>query len=102
MSGEEAQYTLAYHPANDPDPGGAPFKYRTFYLDDALADAWRIRDSGGRAETIVREQETFFDEERLQVILGRISERLSLAPDHRLREIVAQVLQETSKAKSAS
>jgi len=48
---DEDKYTLEYFTSGERGEGEPPFKYRTFYLDDALAEAWRIAGSGLTAST---------------------------------------------------
>jgi hypothetical protein len=73
---DDDKYTLDYFPHGGRDSGDdePPFKYRTFYLDDAVAEAWRIARGGGSALRITRQSESAFDEDGLRALLNKMSE----------------------------
>jgi hypothetical protein len=97
MSAEESRYTLSYYTTPEPDPTGVPFKYRSPYLADALAEAWRLRDSGGRALSITHDGITVYGEPGLQGVLARMSDLIGPAPERRLREVAEEVISETDE-----
>lgn len=83
---------------DDNDPAGTPFKYRTYYLADALEGAWRNNQAGGNTVSIVQEQRVVFSNEELIDAFARISSLIPLTPERPLREIVEQVVIEIGKA----
>lgn len=94
MSEPDGKYTLEYHTADDPDPQGPPFKYRTHYPAEALAEAWRHRHSGGRALRITRDGREVLDRARLDAALARLSELLPPDPEEVLLKTCERVLKE--------
>ena len=91
---EETKYTLDYHTRDDPDPQGPPFKYRSHYLDDVLAEAWQVENLEGRSLRITRAGETIFDAEALQRAFARLRELEGEQPGGDRRAWAAQVIQE--------
>lgn len=94
---DEDKYTLEYFTTGERAEDEPPFKYRTFYLDDALAEAWRINKGGGEALAVKRSGEQAFDGESLRKTLERISELRAERPSHSERELAALVLAEAKK-----
>lgn len=92
------KYTLLYYTPDEGDTENPPFKYRTYYLADALEGAWRNHQAGGNAISIVQEQRVVLSNEELTRAFGRISELIPLTPERELREIAEQVVRETGKA----
>ncbi|HKS28087.1 MAG TPA: hypothetical protein VJS44_09720 [Pyrinomonadaceae bacterium] len=92
------KYTLMYYTVDDREEANPPFKYRTYYLADALEGAWRNHQSGGNAISIVQEQRIVLSNEELNAAFARISELIPLTPERPLREIAEQVVSETGKA----
>ena len=97
-NGDEEKYALFYYTPEDQDPSAPPFKYRTFYLADALEGAWRNHQAGGSVVSIVQGQRIVFSNEELLAAFSRISELVPLMPERPLREIAEQVVRETGKA----
>ncbi|HYE65272.1 MAG TPA: hypothetical protein VD966_06800 [Pyrinomonadaceae bacterium] len=93
-----AQYTLSYYTKDDPDPQGPPYKYRTYYLDDVLAEAWRHHYSGGRPIEITQGPQIIFNHEDLLGALARISEFDRAQPGRPSREVAEMVARETAKS----
>ena len=99
MAGEDREkYTLVYYMPDDTNPASPPFKYRTYYLADAVEGAWRNHQAGGNAVSIVQEQRVVFSNEELAEIFSRISDLIPLTPERPVREIAEQVVSETGKA----
>lgn len=99
QSGNDAEkYTLIYYTPDESDTASPPFKYRTYYLADALEGAWRNHQAGGSVISIVREQRVVLNNEELNLAFERISELIPLTPERELREIAEQVVKETGKA----
>src|SRR3712207_5156786 len=101
MNDSEEKFALEYHTADDPDPQGPPFKYRSHYLDDVVAEAWRLRDAGGRPLRVTRGEGVTLDGEALEGVLALISETRAGGPERPLREVAAQALGESAKARGA-
>ena len=97
---DEDKYTLDYYTSGERDDAEPPFKYRTFYLDDALAEAWRVTESGGGALAVTRGGESVFDREGLRKAIERICELggADSAGDERKR--AARVLSESGKGEA--
>jgi hypothetical protein len=96
--GDDAQkYTLIYYTPDDTDTASPPFKYRTYYLADALEGAWRNHQAGGNAISIVQERRVVLSNEELMTAFSRISELIPLTPERELREIAEQVVRESGK-----
>jgi hypothetical protein len=97
---DEDKYTLEYYTSGERAQDEPPFKYRTFYLDDALAEAWRVAESGGEVLAITRRGQSAFDEGELTQALERISELdgAKSAGDERKR--AARVLEESVKGET--
>ena len=93
---DEDKYTLEYFTPGERGEDEPPFKYRTFYLDDALAEAWRIARSGGAALRLTRRHEPVFDEEELKKALDRMTELDGEKSARGERELAALVLKERS------
>ena len=91
---DEDKYTLEYFTSGERGEGEPPFKYRTFYLDDALAEAWRIAGSGGAALRLTRRHEPVFDEEELKEFLNRMTELDGEKSGRGERELAALLLRE--------
>ena len=91
---DEDKYTLEYFTPGERGEDEPPFKYRTFYLDDALAEAWRIAHSGGTALRLTRRHEPVFDEEELRKTLDRMTELDGEQSARGERELAALVLKE--------
>jgi hypothetical protein len=99
ITGDDAEkYTLVYYTPDDTDTASPPFKYRTFYLADALESAWRNHQAGGNAVSIVQDQRIVFSNEELLAAFSRISALIPLTPERDLREIAEQVVSEIGKA----
>jgi hypothetical protein len=97
-TGEDREkYTLVYYMPDDKNPENPPFKYRTYYLADALEAAWRNHQAGGSTISIVQEQRVVFSGEELAEAFARISDLIPLGPERPLREIAEQVVKETCK-----
>ncbi len=101
MNDSEEKFALEYHTADDPDPQGPPFKYRSHYLDDAVAEAWRLKETGGRSLRVTRGDEVTLDGDALDGLLALISETRTGEPERPLRELAAQALGENAKAQGA-
>ena len=97
---DEDKYTLEYFTSGERADDEPPFKYRTFYLDDALAEAWRILHGGGESLCIKRSGEHAFDEESLRKAVERISQLRDEKPSHDERELAALVLAETNEGET--
>ena len=93
---DEDKYTLEYFTPGERAEDEPPFKYRTFYLDDALAEAWRIARSGGAALRLTQRHEPVFDEEELKELFDRMSELGGEKSARGERELAALVLKERS------
>lgn len=91
------KYTLVYYMPDDEDAANPPFKYRTYYLGDALEGAWRNHQSGGNAISITRGERVVFSRDELLEAFKRISELIPLTPERPLREIAEQVVTESGK-----
>jgi hypothetical protein len=90
----EGKYTLSYYTVDDLDSDKPPFKYRTFYLEDALAEAWRIHNTGGRAEGISYNDKQLITIDELLSVGIRISELSNSAPGRDPQELAKQVILE--------
>lgn len=98
-TGDDAEkYTLIYYTPDEAESASPPFKYRTYYLADALEGAWRNNQAGGNAISIVQEQRVVLNNEELAEAFSRISELIPLTPERPLRDIAEQVLSESGKA----
>ena len=95
---DEGKYTLDYFTPGEGAPEEPPFKYRTFYLDDALAEAWRIARGGGAALRVARGREPVFDGDELKKACEMMSELGGERPGRGERELAALVLEELGKA----
>jgi len=93
---DEDKYTLEYFTPGERASDEPPFKYRTFYLDDALAEAWRIARGGGTALRLTRRHEPIFDGEELKEFLDRMTELDGEKSERGERELAALVLRERS------
>ncbi len=91
---DEDKFTLEYFPPGEPADGEPLFKYRTFYLDDALAEGWRITRGGGSALRVTRRREQVFGEEELKKVFGRMSELEGGRPGGDERELASLALGE--------
>ena len=91
---DEDKYTLEYFTPGERGEDEPPFKYRTFYLDDALAEAWRIARGSGTALSITRRHEPVFDEEELKEFLDRMTELDGEKSGRGERELAALLLRE--------
>jgi hypothetical protein len=99
MPGDDREkYTLVYYTPDETDQAGPPFKYRTYYLADALEGAWRNHQAGGNVISIVQNERIVFSNEGLQTAFSRISELIPLTPERALREIAEQVVRESGKS----
>jgi hypothetical protein len=97
--GDDAEkYTLIYYMPDETDSAAPPFKYRTYYLADALEGAWRNHQAGGNAVSVVQQQRVVLNNEELYGAFARISELIPLTPERPLREIAEQVISESGKA----
>jgi hypothetical protein len=69
-------------------------------LDDALAEAWRVAESGGQALAVRQRGESVFDEGELKEALDKMSELdgAKSAGDERKR--AARVLEESGKGET--
>lgn len=92
------KYTLVYYMPDDEDATNPPFKYRTFYLGDAVEGAWRNHQAGGNAVSITRGERVVFSHDELAGAFKRISELIPLTPERPLREIADQVVAESGKS----
>jgi hypothetical protein len=92
---DEEKYTLDYFTAGEGASEEPPFKYRTFYLDDALAEAWRIERAGGAALRIARAGESVFDGDGLKEAFDMMSELESEQKGRAERELAAIFLEES-------
>src|SRR5437763_1545800 len=97
---DEDKYTLEYFTPGERALDEPPFKYRTFYLDDALAEAWRIARSGGAALRLTRRHEPVFDEEELKKFLDRMTELDGEKSARGERELAALVLRERDEGEA--
>lgn len=98
MDTDAEKYTLVYYTPDDTDTASPPFKYRTYYLADALEGAWRNHQAGGNAVSIVHGQRIVFSNGELLAAFARISDLIPLTPERDLREIAQQVVGEIGKA----
>ena len=96
-SPDEEKYTLDYFTPGERAADEPPFKYRTFYLDDALAEAWRIARDGGAALRLTRGREPVFDEDELKKACEMMSELGGGRPGRGERELAALVLEELAR-----
>jgi len=101
-SPDEEKYTLDYFTPGEGAPDEPPFKYRTFYLDDALAEAWRVTRAGGAALRVTRGGEVVSDEDDLKNAFDRMAELEGEQPGRRERELAALFLEESDKAEPQS
>jgi hypothetical protein len=92
------KYTLVYYTPDETDQASPPFKYRTYYLADALEGAWRNYQAGGNVISIVQNERVVFSNEGLQTAFARIAELIPLTPERALREIAEQVVSESGKS----
>ena len=97
---DEDKYTLDYFPqgGRDSSDDEPPFKYRTFYLDDAVAEAWRIARGGGSALRITRQGEPAFDEDGLRKLLDKMSKLEGDQSGRGERELAALAIGESGEA----
>jgi hypothetical protein len=94
---DEERYTLEYFTAGEGAADEPPFKYRTFYLDDALAEAWRIARAGGAALRLTRGGVVVSDREDLEKAFVRMAELEGEQPGRAERELAALFLEESGK-----
>jgi hypothetical protein len=99
---DEDKYVLDYFTEGERAEDEPPFKYRSFYLDDALAEAWRIERDGGNALGIKRHGGAVFDEDALKDALERITKLADEESARDEREVAALVLGELNKVESQS
>jgi hypothetical protein len=100
---DEDKYTFDYFPHGGRDGDDEPpFKYRTFYLDDAVAEAWRIARGGGSALRITRQGESAFDEDGLRELLDKMSKLESEQSGRDERELAALALGDSGGAEPES
>jgi transcription termination factor Rho len=92
------KYTLVYYMPGDEDTATPPFKYRTYYLGDAVEGAWRNHQAGGNVVSITRGERIVFSHDELAEAFRRISELIPLTPERPLREIAEQVVDERGKS----
>jgi hypothetical protein len=92
---DEERYTLDYFTTGERAADEPPFKYRTFYLDDALAEAWRITRAGGAALRVTKGGEVVSDEDDLKDAFERMSELEAGQPGSGERELAALFLEES-------
>ena len=97
---DEDKYTLEYFTPGERAADEPPFKYRTFYLDDALAEAWRIARSGGAALRLTRRHEPVFDEEELKKALDRMTAFDGEKSGRGERELAALALRERDEGEA--
>jgi hypothetical protein len=97
---DEDKYTLEYYTSGERAEDEPPFKYRTFYLDDALAEAWRVAESGGEVLSITQRGQPVFGEGELKEALERISELDGAKPAGDERKRAARVLEESGKGET--
>ena len=97
---DEDKYTLEYFTPGERGEDEPPFKYRTFYLDDALAEAWRIARSGGAALRLTRRHEPVFDEEELKKALDRMTAFDGEKSGRGERELAALALRERDEGEA--
>jgi hypothetical protein len=95
---DEEKYTLDYFTPGERAADEPPFKYRTFYLDDALAEAWRITRAGGAALRVTRGSEVVSDEDDLKHAFHEMAELEAEQPGSSERELAALFLEESSDA----
>jgi hypothetical protein len=96
---DDDKYTLEYFPHGGRDGDDEPpFKYRTFYLDDALGEAWRIARGGGSALSITRQGESALDEDALKKLLEKMSALEGQQSGRGERELAVLALGESGKA----
>ena len=96
----EEKYTLDYFTPGEGAPEEPPFKYRTFYLDDALAEGWRIARDGGAALRVTRGGEPVFDGDELKKAFARMSELEGERPGRAERELAALFLEESGEGET--
>ena len=101
-SPDEEKYTLDYFTHGEPAADEPPFKYRTFYLDDALAEAWRIARDGGAALRLTKGREPVFDEGDLKRAFREMAELEAEQPGSSERELAALFLEESDKVEPQS
>jgi len=97
---DEDKYTLEYFTPGERAEDEPPFKYRTFYLDDALAEAWRIARSGGTALRITKRHEPVFGGEELKEFLDRMTKLGGEESARGERELAALVLGERDEGEA--
>ncbi len=95
--GNAEKYTLIYYTPDDADTNSPPFKYRTYYLSDAVEGAWRNHLAGGNVVSIVKAERVVLNNDDLRAIFQRLAELIPLTPERPLREIAEQVVQERGK-----
>ena len=96
------KYTLDYFTAGETASDEPPFKYRTFYLDDALAEAWRIARDGGAALRVTRAGEPVFDGDALKKAFAMMSELEGEQSGRAERELAALFLEESGGGETRS
>jgi hypothetical protein len=100
---DEEKYTLDYFPHGGRDGDDEPpFKYRTFYLDDAVAEGWRIARGGGSALRITRQGESTLDEDGLRKLLNKMSALEGEHSGRGERELAALAIGEPDEAEAVS
>jgi hypothetical protein len=95
---DEDKYVLEYFTEGERADDEPPFKYRSFYLDDALAEAWRIERGGGSALGITQRGESALDGEALKDALEKMTTLEGEESARDERERAALVLGELGKA----
>ena len=98
---DEEKYTLDYFTPGERTAEEPPFKYRTFYLDDALAEAWRITRAGGAALRITRGREVVSGEADLKKAFERMSELEGGQPARAERELAALFLEDSGEGRES-
>ena len=95
-SGDENKFTLDYYLTKE-QTAEPPFKYRSNYVADAVADGWRIHQNDGVAVAVSHEQESIFSKDELAEIFNRMTELKSGQSERSPKEIAEQAIQETGK-----
>ena len=74
MSGNGDSFILDYYTEAHPE-GAEPFDQAHVRLCEAVATAWIVRESGGRAVRVVKDSQVIYDEEKLNALMDVISRR---------------------------
>ena len=96
-AGDAEKYTLDYYTTINPDTSEPPFKYRTYYLADALAEARRVQEGGGYVVQITRGENEVFSREELSGAMARISALERAQHGRSASEMIEQVIREMDK-----